>query len=71
MTRYLFPVRAGQPSRRRVSASATIWAEYDFYLGDQFSHCGVDVMWLAKLATGWKIIALSDTRRREGCPKRP
>ncbi|HEX6643792.1 MAG TPA: nuclear transport factor 2 family protein [Gemmatimonadales bacterium] len=49
---------------------ATVWMEYDFYAGDQFSHCGVDAFQLAKHADGWKIIALADTRQREGCPKR-
>lgn len=46
---------------------AAVWAPYDFYLGDKFSHCGVDAFHLAKLPEGWKIIALSDTQRREGC----
>jgi hypothetical protein len=67
----LLDERIYNPEIRIDDNLASFWAEYDFYLGDTFSHCGVDVMWLAKLATGWKIIALSDTRRREGCPKRP
>jgi len=46
---------------------AAVWAPYEFYLGDKFSHCGVDAFHLAKLPEGWKIIALSDTQRREGC----
>ena len=49
---------------------ATIWMEYDFYLGSQFSHCGVDAFQLAKHPEGWKIVALADTRRRQGCPDR-
>lgn len=44
-----------------------VWAPYEFWLGDKFSHCGVDAIHLAKLPEGWKIIALSDTQRREGC----
>ena len=44
-----------------------VWAPYDFYLGDTLSHCGVDAFHLAKLPEGWKIIAISDTHRREGC----
>jgi hypothetical protein len=55
----------------RVDANlATVWTEYDFYVGDQFSHCGVDAFQLARTAAGWKIVALADTRRREGCPSR-
>ena len=46
---------------------AAVWAPYDFYLGDTLSHCGIDAFHLAKLPQGWKIIALSDTHRREGC----
>jgi hypothetical protein len=49
---------------------ASVWTEYDFYLGDQFSHCGVDSFQLAKTADGWKIFSIADTRRREGCPDR-
>ena len=49
---------------------ATVWMEYDFYLGQQFSHCGVDAFQLAKYQEGWKVVTLSDTRQREGCPKR-
>lgn len=43
------------------------WMEYGFFAGDQFSHCGVDLMELVRTAEGWKIIALADTRRRAGC----
>jgi hypothetical protein len=46
---------------------AAVWTGYDFFLGDKFSHCGVDAFHLAKFPDGWKIIALADTRRREGC----
>ena len=46
---------------------AAVWAPYEFWLGEKFSHCGVDAFHLAKLPEGWKIIALSDTERREGC----
>lgn len=50
---------------------ATVWMEYDFYAGAKFSHCGVDAFQLAKFAEGWKIVALADTRQREGCPRPP
>jgi hypothetical protein len=46
---------------------ASVWTEYSFYAGDRFSHCGVDAFQLARGAEGWRIIVLSDTRRREGC----
>lgn len=58
------------PEVRIHGPLATVWTEYDFHLGTQFSHCGVDAFQLLKTSDGWKIVALSDTARREGCPKR-
>lgn len=46
---------------------AMVWAPYKFYLGDKFSHCGVDVFQLAKINDEWKIQYLIDTRRRQSC----
>ncbi len=46
---------------------ATAWTPYTFYLGDQFSHCGVNAFQLYRHETGWKIIQITDTRRKEGC----
>ncbi len=48
---------------------ATVWTDYSFYLGDKFSHCGVDAFQLAKSGGEWRIVALADTRRRQGCPE--
>ena len=70
--------RAKEPWNERMYAPevridgplATVWTEYDFHLGDQFSHCGVDAFQMLKTSAGWKIVALSDTARREGCTKR-
>ncbi|MFN2384451.1 MAG: nuclear transport factor 2 family protein [Gemmatimonadota bacterium] len=46
---------------------AMVWTDYAFYIGERFSHCGVDVFQLFRAADGWKIFAIADTRRREGC----
>lgn len=46
---------------------AVVWADYSFHVGSRFSHCGVDTFQLARTTSGWKIVALADTRRREGC----
>ena len=46
---------------------ATVWSEYSFFAGTRFSHCGVNAFQLARTADGWRIIALTDTRRRDGC----
>lgn len=58
------------PEVRIDGSLATVWTEYDFHLGTQFSHCGVDAFQLLKTSAGWKVVALSDTARREGCAKR-
>ena len=34
---------------------ASVWAPYDFYLNDKFSHCGVDLFYLVKEEGTWKI----------------
>ena len=46
---------------------ASVWAPYEFYLGPKFSHCGYDSFQLVKLASGWKIAHIIDTRRKEKC----
>jgi CubicO group peptidase (beta-lactamase class C family) len=55
----------------RVSDNlATVWAPYQFYLGDRLTHCGEDAFQLGKTDIGWpgwKILALADTRKSD-CP---
>lgn len=46
---------------------ASAWMGYEFYLGDAFSHCGVNAMDLFHGPEGWQIVVIADTRRREGC----
>jgi hypothetical protein len=46
---------------------AMVWAPYKFYVGDRFSHCGIDSFQLVKTNGEWKIQYLVDTRRRQGC----
>ena len=46
---------------------AIVWTYYDFFAGENFSHCGYDAFQLLKVGGEWKIVALADTRRREGC----
>jgi hypothetical protein len=48
---------------------ASVWTSYQFYYKGSFSHCGVNSFQLVKLATGWKIQYLIDTRRKNGCPQ--
>jgi len=47
---------------------ATAWMDYAFYRGTQFSHCGVNAFQLFRGTDGWKVISITDTRRRE-CPR--
>jgi hypothetical protein len=48
-------------------AMATVWTPYKFYYKGQFSHCGVNSFQLVRLAEGWKIQYIIDTRRKQGC----
>ena len=42
---------------------AAVWADYEFWAGSRFSHCGVDAFQLAQTGGQWRIVALTDTRR--------
>jgi hypothetical protein len=47
---------------------AQVWEKYAFYVGNRFSHCGVDAFQLFKDNDGkWKIFFVADTRQTEGC----
>lgn len=46
---------------------ATAWMNYAFYLDDRFSHCGINSFQLFRGVDGWRIVQVTDTRRREGC----
>lgn len=44
---------------------AQVWMDYSFYLGDTFSHKGVNAMQLAFMDSRWQILQLADTRRKK------
>jgi len=46
---------------------AMVWTPYKFYLEGKFSHCGVNSFQLVRLAEGWRIQYLIDTRRKQPC----
>lgn len=50
-------------------AIAAVWAPYDLWINDDFSHCGVDVFTLMKTAQGWKIASIAYTIERDECEK--
>lgn len=47
---------------------AHVWTSYKFYIGENFSHCGVNSMTLVKEEGVWKLLHIIDTRRKENCP---
>jgi flagella basal body P-ring formation protein FlgA len=54
------------PSKFKIridNQMANVWVKYKFYLGDKFSHKGIDNFILYKEKDEWKIIFLSYTRR--------
>ncbi len=48
-------------------AMANAWTNYEFWVNDSFSHCGVNSFQLFNDQGSWKIIYLIDTRRKAGC----
>ncbi len=60
--------RIGDPVVRIDGPMATVWAPYTFYLGETFSHCGVNSFLLYLSSEGWKILQITDTRRKDHCP---
>ncbi|MDB5279945.1 MAG: hypothetical protein JWR61_4900 [Ferruginibacter sp.] len=48
-------------------AMAIAWTPYKLFFNDQFYHCGVDVFTLINRNGNWKIMGITDTRRKEGC----
>lgn len=63
--------RIFDPEVRVSGGLATVWGEYDFHAGTEFSHCGVDAVQLLRVGGTWKIVAITDTFVRTGCPSRP
>lgn len=46
---------------------AAVWTPYKFFVNEKLSHCGANSFTLVRLAAGWKITGIIDTRRRQGC----
>lgn len=46
---------------------AHAWMNYEFYLGQEFSHCGVNSITFVNQNNSWKIVHLIDTRTTESC----
>lgn len=59
--------RIWDPEVRIDGDMATLWAPYDFYLGRRLSHCGMDAFQFVREGGVWKLVAVTFTRRTEGC----
>lgn len=46
---------------------ASVWTPYEFYLNNNFSHCGANSFQLFNNNGKWQIIYLADMRRRGNC----
>lgn len=46
---------------------ASAWTPFKFFLGGEFSHCGVNSFKLYRTDEGWKIFHLVDTSRKDNC----
>ncbi len=56
--------RMFDPEVRISGDLAMVWTPYDFYVGERFSHCGVDGLLLARNpeTETWRVVSLSWTR---------
>jgi hypothetical protein len=50
---------------------AVVWAQYDFHINGEFTHCGVDAFTLIKTRDGWKIAGIIYTIEPEDCDQSP
>ncbi|MEM7486924.1 MAG: nuclear transport factor 2 family protein [Bacteroidota bacterium] len=46
---------------------ANAWVGYEFWLREEFSHCGINSFQLINFEGDWKIVYLIDTRGKSGC----
>jgi hypothetical protein len=46
---------------------ANAWTPYEFWINNEFHHCGVNSFQLFREENKWKIIYLIDTRRKSDC----
>ena len=54
--------RMWDPEVRISGDLATVWTPYDFYVGDDLSHCGADAFILMRDGGSWQVTSLSWTR---------
>lgn len=66
-----FEERMWEPQVHVDDRLATVWAPYDFYYAQQFSHCGVDSFNLVRMGSTWKVASIAYTIHPEGCEESP
>lgn len=44
---------------------ATVWTKYTFYIDQEYAHEGVNAFQLVKTNGSWKILVITDTRRKK------
>lgn len=67
-----FTERGFDATARVQDRVAQVWMPYDLYLGDKWSHCGVDVFLLMKREGRWRVAALTYTiEQPPACRKHP
>jgi hypothetical protein len=67
-----FTERGFDATARVQDRVAQVWMPYDLYLGDQWSHCGVDAFTLMKRDGRWRVAALIYTiEQPPDCRKHP
>jgi hypothetical protein len=67
-----FTERGFEATARVQDRVAQVWMPYDLYLGDKWSHCGVDSFTLMKSAGRWRVAALIYTiEQPPACRKHP
>ena len=69
--------RIWTPRVESDGALATLWARYDFHLGDRFSHCGTDAFQFVRDpapaqagGSAWRLLVVTFTMEVDGCPGR-
>lgn len=61
----------GEPTVMIRGPIAAIWGDYDFWIDDEFSHCGGTSVTLAKVEGTWMIANWMWTVEKENCPTAP
>lgn len=67
-----FTERGFDATARVQDRVAMVWMPYDLYVGDRWSHCGVDVFTLMKRDARWRVAAMIYTiEQPPACRRHP